>query len=98
MGEVIRFSKKRTLEVAQKCYLGFLNEFKEYYSNHEYTKAVDLLLEEIRLVSEFNINEYDLEILQRLEEIKEIIPQRSDREIISTIQNEIDIITKDLSI
>jgi hypothetical protein len=98
MGKVIEFTPERTLEVAQKCYLGFLNEFKEYYSNHEYTKAVDLLLEEIRLVSEFNINEYDLEILQRLEEIKEIIPQRSDREIISTIQNEIDIITKDLSI
>jgi len=84
---------------AQKIYFGFLIEFKNYYNNMQYTKAVDLIREEIEIVESNTLNEdYDLEILEKLNDLKDSMTDHTDYEVLDKVQKEIDILSTDISI
>lgn len=84
------------LEIAQKCYMGFLKEFLNYFENQEFTKAIDLLKEEINIVTKNQLHEFDIAILEALNELKELVLCNGN--VIEFVKKEIDTISKDLSI
>ena len=98
MYKVVKFPPKRTLEIAQKCMLGFLIAYKKLIERLDFTNAVELLQEEERIVSENQINDYDREILSIIKILKFKFNTVTVNQYLELIQKEIDILATDISI
>jgi uncharacterized protein (UPF0335 family) len=86
------------LETAQKCFLGFLKQYKKLVERNKRNLAEELINEEIKLVKENMIHDYDAEIFRRLLNLKCKLKQASREENVNKVKEEIDILATDLSI